>query len=94
MLGWKLHTNEPNVAGLWFGTGYLVAVADQGAAADRRGAGGTSVAVRVDNLDAQHARLAGNGVAVGAIENRPWGQRDFAFTDPDGYQWTYAQTTG
>ena len=89
-LGWRLETDEPGVAGFWFGSGYLVAVQ----ASSARGAGGLNVAVRVDDVDAEHAALSQRGVGVSAIESRPWGQRDFSFTDPDGYQWQYAQVAG
>ena len=49
------------------------------------------VAIRVDDLDAQHARLAERGVAVSPIHARPWGERNFSFMDPDGYLWEYGQ---
>jgi len=91
MLGWKLHTDQPNVAGFWFGSGYLVAVLEPRPETERRYAGGMNIAVRVDDIDAEHARLAERGVAVSPIESRPWGQRDFRFTDPDGYLWEYGQ---
>ncbi len=87
MLGWRMDTNQPGVAGFWFGSGYLVAT--QGAGAP--GAGGLNIAVRVDDVDAEHKLLSERGVAVSAIESRPWGQRDFNFRDPDGYLWEYAQ---
>lgn len=91
MLGWKLHTDLPNVAGFYFGTAYLVAVLEPRPATERLYAGGMNVTVKVDDLDAQHAQLSERGVAVGEIRSHPWGQRDFAFTDPDGYMWEYGQ---
>jgi catechol 2,3-dioxygenase-like lactoylglutathione lyase family enzyme len=100
-LGWKLHTDEPQVAGFWFGTGYLVAGLDTAGldnagrdnndASKHRQPGGMHVAVRVGDLDAEHARLAQRGVDVGPIHVRPWGERNFSFTDPDGYVWEYGQ---
>ena len=90
-LGWKLDTDQPNVAGLWFGTGYLVAVLEPRPASERRYAGGMNIAVKVSDIEAEHAELAQRGVAVSPIETRPWGQRDFRFTDPDGYMWEYGQ---
>lgn len=90
-LGWKLNTDEPGVAGFWFGTGYLVARQDERAPGERGYAGGMHVAVRVDDLDAQHARLRERGVAVSPIHTRPWGERNFSFADPDGYLWEYGQ---
>ena len=90
-LGWKLDTDEPGVAGFWFGSGYLVATLDERPETERRYAGGMHVAVRVDDLDAQHARLTQRGVNVGPIHERPWGERNFSVTDPDGYVWEYGQ---
>jgi uncharacterized glyoxalase superfamily protein PhnB len=53
-----------------------------------------NISVRVDDLDAQHARLKERGVAVSPIQARPWGERNFNFTDPDGYLWEYGQPGG
>jgi catechol 2,3-dioxygenase-like lactoylglutathione lyase family enzyme len=90
-LGWSLNTDEPGVAGYWFGTGYLVATQDTRAANERTYGGGLNVAVRVDDIEAQHAALSQRGVAVTPIVSRPWGERNFTFTDPDGYLWEYGQ---
>jgi uncharacterized glyoxalase superfamily protein PhnB len=38
------------------------------------------VAVRADDL-----------VDVSSIHARPWGERNFSFSDPDGYLWEYGQ---
>jgi catechol 2,3-dioxygenase-like lactoylglutathione lyase family enzyme len=91
-LGWTLHTDEAEVAGFWFGSGYLVARKDA-AAATERGSGGMHVAVKVEDVEAEHARLAGLGVQVGELQVKPWGERSFNFTDPDGYLWVYAEGT-
>ncbi|MFZ1988355.1 MAG: VOC family protein [Alphaproteobacteria bacterium] len=90
-LGWKLGTDEPGVAGFHFGAGYLVVLADNRPAHERRYAGGMFVEVKVDDLDAQHAGLAKAGVKVSTIEAKPWGERNFSFADPDGYVWHYGQ---
>jgi uncharacterized protein len=90
-LGWRLHTDESNVAGFWFGSGYLVA--HQRALNEPRPAGGMHVEVDVDDLDAEHARLTERGVAVSPIQAWPWGERNFSFKDPDGYLWAYGQPT-
>jgi catechol 2,3-dioxygenase-like lactoylglutathione lyase family enzyme len=92
-LGWKLGTDEPDVAGFAFGGAYLVLHGG-----DRRGAAahaeeGRHVAVLVDDVDAEHTRLRRLGLAVGELQDRPWGQRDFSFSDPDGYLWFYGQVT-
>jgi uncharacterized protein len=90
-LGWKLHTDEPAVAGFWFGSGYLVIGPQAADAGTPHHAGGMHVAVRVNDLEAEHARLAQNGVAVGPMQRQPWGERNFSFKDPDGYLWVYSQ---
>jgi catechol 2,3-dioxygenase-like lactoylglutathione lyase family enzyme len=53
-LGWKLGTEDGSVAGFSFGDGYLVLHQDKG---DPRKAAGMLVAVKVDHVDAPHARL-------------------------------------
>ena len=86
-LGWRLETDTPEVGGFWFGSGYLVAQRNAGP----HGSSGTHVGVRVDDVDAEHARLAQRGVAVGPLQDQPWGERNFRFSDPDGNVWVYGQ---
>ncbi len=46
----------------------------------------------VDDVDAEHTALLGRGVEfLNGPQNRPWGQRTVAFTDPDGHVWELAQ---
>jgi catechol 2,3-dioxygenase-like lactoylglutathione lyase family enzyme len=92
-LGWKLHTNEPEVAGFWFGSGYLVAGLDAPATGREGHRDDMHIAVRVSGLDAEHARLAQRGVQVSTIERRPWGERNFSFRDPEGYLWEYGEAS-
>jgi predicted enzyme related to lactoylglutathione lyase len=92
-LGWKLHTDEPAVAGFWFGSGYLVIGLQVAGATARHHEGGIHVAVRVSELEAEHARLAQRGVDVSPIQRQPWGERNFSFKDPDGYHWIYGEPT-
>jgi catechol 2,3-dioxygenase-like lactoylglutathione lyase family enzyme len=92
-LGWTLGTDEKDVAGFAFGGGYLVIHADDRAPGARRYGGGMHVAVKVDDVAAEHARLRARGVAVSELHDQPWGQRDFSFDDPDGYTWWYGQPT-
>jgi predicted enzyme related to lactoylglutathione lyase len=40
----------------------------------------------VDDIEAAHAHLAGNGVGVSEIQDFPWGRFVF-FDDPDGNGW-------
>jgi catechol 2,3-dioxygenase-like lactoylglutathione lyase family enzyme len=90
-LGWKLQTDEPQVAGFWFGSGYLVAELDPGAANGPHRTDGMHIAVRVSDIEAEHVRLAERGVEVSRIQRRHWGERNFSFKDPDGYLWEYGQ---
>jgi catechol 2,3-dioxygenase-like lactoylglutathione lyase family enzyme len=90
-LGWKLNTDLPTVAGFFFGTGYLVIIADDRPTASRQYAGGMHVAVQVDDIIAEHQRLKEKGVAVSEVSQKPWGERKFSFTDPNGYVWSYGQ---
>jgi catechol 2,3-dioxygenase-like lactoylglutathione lyase family enzyme len=47
--------------------------------------GGWSLALEVDDLEAEFSRLSALGAAVSArIEERPWGSRDFLVRDPAG----------
>jgi catechol 2,3-dioxygenase-like lactoylglutathione lyase family enzyme len=92
-LGWALETDEQDVAGFSFGEGYLVIHTDTRNGEARRYAGGMYVLVQVEGIDAEHARLKGLGVAVSELRDQPWGQRTFTFTDPDGYMWSYGQST-
>jgi catechol 2,3-dioxygenase-like lactoylglutathione lyase family enzyme len=90
-LGWQLGTDERDVAGFSFGNLYLVIHADDRPGASHRYAGGMHVAVRGHDVDAEHARLRSRGVAVSDLRDQPWGERNFAFDDPDGYTWSYGQ---
>lgn len=90
-LGWKLGTDEDDVAGFGFGSGYLVIRSDDRRGDARRYAGGMHVEVQVDDVDAGHARLSQLGVQVSELHDQPWGERNFSFADPDGYTWWYGQ---
>ncbi len=93
-LGWQLGTDEAQVAGFSFGSGYLVLHQDDREAELRRYGGGMHVEVKVRDVDAEHARLANLGVAVSELRNAPWGERWFSFEDPDGYPWSCGQPIG
>jgi catechol 2,3-dioxygenase-like lactoylglutathione lyase family enzyme len=92
-LGWKLNTDLPNVAGFFFGTGYLVLLADVRPPPCRQYAGGMHVEVLVQDVVAEHKRLKDGGVAVSEVVEKHWGERKFSFSDPDGYRWSYGQPT-
>jgi catechol 2,3-dioxygenase-like lactoylglutathione lyase family enzyme len=93
VLGWKLNTDLPGVAGFFFGTGYLVILADDRPASSRVYAGGMHVEVQVEDIVAEHKRLKEKGIGVGELSEKPWGERKFSFADPDGYVWSYGQPT-
>ena len=44
----------------------------------------------VADADAARAELAGRGVAVGEVQDLPWGRFVF-FSDPDGNTWSVQQ---
>jgi uncharacterized glyoxalase superfamily protein PhnB len=44
------------------------------------------VYVRVDDLDALHAKLARGGFPVSEIARTSYGTREFFVSDPDGYE--------
>jgi len=44
------------------------------------------VYLRVDDLDAVHAKLQRNGFPVSETGTTPYGTREFFATDPDGYE--------
>ena len=90
MLGWKLNTDEKDVAGFAFGNAYLVIHATGKKAAPS----GVSlyVEVQVDDVNAEHARLKKLGVEVSDLHDQHWGERNFYFKDPDGHTWFYGQS--
>lgn len=91
-LGWKLGTDENDVAGFAFGSGYLVIHADRNQGVPHK-PGGMHVELQVDDVDAEHERLKKLGIEVSKLEDHPWGERNFYFSDPDGYTWFYGQAT-
>ena len=93
VLGWTPGTDEPDVAGFGFGSGYLVIHTDDRREESRCYAGGMQVEVRVEDVDAEHERLRQLGVAVSDLADQPWGERNFSVVDPDGYRWSYGQPT-
>src|SRR5215471_2507499 len=91
VLGFELGTDEHGVAGLGFGSGYLVIHEDSRPAGQRTYGGGNCVCAQVENAAAEHDRLKAAGVAVTDVVHQPWGEISFEFTDPDGYRWIYGQ---
>lgn len=91
-IGCTLSTDEARVAGLALGDGYLVLHVDERATSQRVYGGGMTVALRVEDAATEHARLTKLGVPVTKLIDQPWGERNFTFTDPDGYVWLVAQS--
>jgi catechol 2,3-dioxygenase-like lactoylglutathione lyase family enzyme len=90
-LGWELGTDEYGIAGFSFGSGYLIVHEENRAPAARTYGGGMQVTVQVTDINAEHARLKKLGLAVSELRDQPWGERNFDFSDPDGYTWSYGQ---
>jgi catechol 2,3-dioxygenase-like lactoylglutathione lyase family enzyme len=90
-LGWKLETDEPTVAGFRFGSGYLVLLAEPANPAGKSSTAGMQVAVKVTDIDSEHARLLRAGVEVSELRTQPWGEKSFRFQDPDGYEWSFGE---
>lgn len=58
-------------------------------------AGGLLVVFTVEDIDADYARLQGEGVeVVTPIETEPWGERYFQMTDPNGVIYQLVQWVG
>ena len=91
-IGGMVSTDEPRVAGLALGDGYLVLHVDEREAEQRVYGGGMTVALRVEDAAAEHAQLTKLGVPVSKLIDQPWGERNFTFTDPDGYVWLVGQS--
>jgi uncharacterized glyoxalase superfamily protein PhnB len=65
-----------------------VVVAQGGGAAS-----GHSVMVRVDDVDAHHARVrAAGGEIVQPPTTWSYGERQYSVTDPGGHAWTFSQS--
>lgn len=47
--------------------------------------------IEVEGIDALHAQLQGRVTVVMEIATQPYGMREFAITDPDGYLITFAE---
>jgi len=53
--------------------------------------GGIHVAVRVDDIEAEYDRLRRAGIELGELRSQAWGERNFSFLDPDGYEWSFGE---
>lgn len=51
--------------------------------------------IRVDDIDAFYTSLLNNGTAIhpnGALQLKPWGQKEFSLLDPDNNLLTFGQS--
>ena len=67
------------------GSGCSIAIGT-GLGADMEPGSQKGLQLVVDDIEAAHAELAGNGVEVGEVQHFPWGDFVF-FSDPDGNAW-------
>jgi len=77
----------PNGRGMLFRvtTGGVIEIVEGTPRDPAEPASGVSVAVELDDVDAMHDRVAAAGVeVVTALEDRPWGHRNFEIRDPSG----------
>jgi uncharacterized glyoxalase superfamily protein PhnB len=69
------------------------AVAITGVAGARGVDSHDSVMVRVDDIDAHHARAGERGARIlGPPTDYPYGERQYTAEDPGGHRWTFSQT--
>jgi catechol 2,3-dioxygenase-like lactoylglutathione lyase family enzyme len=61
---------------------------------DTSKAGTGEAYVGLSGVDAYHADLRARGVAVGELDDREYGMRDFALADPDGNRLVFGEFTG
>ncbi len=54
-------------------------------------AGGNTMFIETDAVDALHDRIVGRAPIVMPLVTQRYGMREFAITDPDGYVITFAQ---
>ena len=55
---------------------------------------GMHLQIRVDDVDAFHQHCIDEGAMLAVVEDpvdQPWGWREFALKDPDGYVWSVYQ---
>ena len=74
-------------AQLWVGDG---AIAVTGGGTEDGSA--SSVMVRVDDVDAHHARAVERGARASTPEDYPYGERQYTVEDVGGHRWTFSQT--
>jgi uncharacterized glyoxalase superfamily protein PhnB len=78
----------PRYAEMRHGASAIMLVPRGDAAAPSSGA--AALYTYVDDVDRAVARAREAGAAAGESEDRPWGDRTAAVTDPDGYRWMLA----
>ena len=52
-----------------------------------------SVMIRIESVDAHHARAAGHGARIlRPPTDYPYGERQYTVEDPGGHRWTFTQS--
>ncbi|MGA8262492.1 MAG: VOC family protein [Arenicellales bacterium] len=70
----------------------FVSIADaRRASVDSSAGQGLTLTLQVDDVHAEHRRLAAAGVAVGTVRTHPWGALGFFCRDPEGYRLEFWQ---
>ena len=52
------------------------------------------ILIWVDDVDAHHAHVNGEGIDAAPPEDKPYGVRTYGVTDPEGYEWGFMRSTG
>lgn len=50
--------------------------------------------LRVDDVDAYHAQVQRAGIQLDAVEDKPWGMREFGLKTPEGHRIRIGQMIG
>ena len=90
----RLQIGENHRSQLMFGDGAVVVgdVRDD-RRPPREGEVTHSVLVRVDDVDAHHARAKANGARiVSEPTTYPYGERQYTAVDPAGHRWTFSES--
>ena len=54
---------------------------------------GHGVLIRVNDVDAHHARAAAAGASITASpQTHPFGEKQYSVRDPEGHSWTFSET--
>jgi uncharacterized glyoxalase superfamily protein PhnB len=78
---------------LTYGSGAVIVVGAETAAADAAARSTHSVLVRVEDADTHHARARAAGARISSPPTTyPFGERQYSAQDPFGHRWTFSQS--